>query len=165
MGSSLFHKLLLDDSDKDEIIEEVVMDSTSRNCRSYIRHIHLAGHEKLYLDYFANSPVYPEKVEAHDPYFVQKRNGGKKLGLSSFQKITTVLRMLAYGVIGDFMDEYVQIGETTTLQSLEKFVAAVVDIFSEEYLRKPYNEDITRLLAHGKRRGFPGMLGLIDCMY
>ena len=29
MGSSLFHKLLLDDSNEDEIIKEVVMDSTS----------------------------------------------------------------------------------------------------------------------------------------
>ncbi|XP_050286616.1 uncharacterized protein LOC126725756 isoform X1 [Quercus robur] len=184
MGSSLFRKLLLDDSDEDEIIEEVVMDSTSRKRRSYIRRNHLAGHERLYLDYFADSPVYSEKVfrrrfrmsrtlflniiskvEAHDPYFVQKRNGGKKLGLSSFQKITAALRMLAYGVTGDFMDEYVRIGETTALQSLEKFVTAVGDIFSEEYLRKPNNEDIARLLAHGKRRGFPGMLGSIDCMH
>ncbi|XP_030943400.1 uncharacterized protein LOC115968221 [Quercus lobata] len=39
------------------------------------------------------------------------------------------------------MDEYVQIGEITTLQSLEKFVTAMFDIFSEEYLRKPNNED------------------------
>ena len=55
------------------------------------------------------------KVEAHGLYFVQKRNGGKKLGLSSFQKITAALRMLAYGVMGDFMDEYVRIEETTVL--------------------------------------------------
>ena len=30
------------------------------------------------------------KVETHDPYFKQKRNGSKKLGLSSLQKITIV---------------------------------------------------------------------------
>ena len=68
------------------------------------------------------------QVEAHDPYFVQKRNSGKKLGLSSFQKITTALKMLAYGVTGDFMDKHVRIGETTALQSLEKFVIAMVEI-------------------------------------
>ncbi|XP_030930717.1 uncharacterized protein LOC115956501 [Quercus lobata] len=79
------------------------------------------------------------------------RNGDKKLGLSSFQKITAALKMLAYGVTGDFIDEYVRIGETIALQSLEKFVTAVVDIFFDEYLRKPNNEDIARLLAHGKR--------------
>ena len=144
----------------------------------------MAGYERLYLDYFSNSLVYQEKVfrrrfrmsrslflniiskvKTHDPYFVQNRNGGKKLGLSSLQKITVALRMLAYGVMGDFMDEYVRIGETTALQSLEKFVIAMVDIFSEEYLRKPNNEDIATLLAHEKRRGFPGMLGSIDCIH
>ena len=134
MGSSLFRKLLLDDSNENEIIKEVVMDLTSRKCRSYIRRNHLASHERLYLGYFADSLVYPEKVfqrrfqmnrflflniiskvEVPDPYFVQKRNGGKKLGLSSFQKITVALRMLAYGVMGDFIDEYMRIEKTTVL--------------------------------------------------
>ena len=40
----------------------------------------------------------------------------------------------------------------------------MVAIFSEEYLRSPNNEGITRLLAHSQNRGFPGMLGSIDCM-
>ncbi|XP_050253371.1 uncharacterized protein LOC126699511 [Quercus robur] len=74
------------------------------------------------------------------------------------------VRMLAYGVVTDLMDEYVQIGESATMESLKKFVATVVDIFSEEYLRSPNNEDIAKLLAHGENRGFSGMLGSIDCM-
>ena len=105
------------------------------------------------------------KVEAHDSYFVQKRNSANKLGLSLLQKITAALRMLAYGVSGDLIDEYVQIGETNALESLKKFITAVIDVFSEEYLRKLNNEDIARLLAHGERRGFLGMLGSIDCMH
>ena len=47
------------------------------------------------------------KVKANDSYFVQERNNANKLGLSSLQKIIAALRMLAYGVSGDFMDEYV----------------------------------------------------------
>ena len=35
------------------------------------------------------------------------------LGLSPLQKMTAVLRMLAYGVAANFMDEYVRIAETT----------------------------------------------------
>ena len=79
--------------------------------------------------------------------------------------MTAKLRMLAYRVAADFMDEYVRIAETTTITSMKKFVVAVIAIFSEEYLRLPNNEDIARLLAHGQNRGFPGMLGSIDCMH
>ena len=91
------------------------------------------------------------KVEVHDSYFVQNRNSAKKLGFSSLQKITAALRILAYGVLGDLIDKYVRIGETTALESLKKFVTMVIDVFSEKYLRKPNNEDIARLLAHGER--------------
>ena len=52
--------------------------------------------------------------------------------------------MIAYGVICDFMDEYVWIGETTAMESLKKFATTMIDIFSEEYLRKPNNEGIGR---------------------
>ena len=59
-------------------------------------------------------------VEAHEPYFTQKRNAAKKLGLSPLQKMTAAFRMLAYGVAADFMDEYVRIVETTAITSLKK---------------------------------------------
>ena len=63
MGHSLFRKLFFDEFDDDEIIKKVVMDSTSQHKHHrYIGRNHLAGHERLYLDYFANSPVYPEKL-------------------------------------------------------------------------------------------------------
>ncbi|XP_065616857.1 uncharacterized protein LOC111991628 [Quercus suber] len=84
--------------------------------------------------------VKKEKVEAHEPYFIQKRNAAKKLGLSPLQKMTTALRMLTYRVAADFMDEYVRIAESTAITSMKKFVAAVAAIFSEEYLRSPNND-------------------------
>ena len=55
------------------------------------------------------------------------------MGFISRQKITAVLRMLAYGVTANFRDEYVRIGESTAMKSLKKFVKAVVDIFFKEY--------------------------------
>ncbi|XP_030923377.1 uncharacterized protein LOC115950296 [Quercus lobata] len=170
MNRSLFRKLLFDDSDEDEIIEELVIETSQPKRRHSIRCNHLVGYERLFLDYFAPTPIYSlalfcrrfqmkcflflriqSKVEAHDSYFVQKRNSANKLGLSLLQKITAVLRMLVYGVSGDLIDEYVRIGETTALESLKKFVTAVIDVFFEEYLKKPNNEDIAKLLAHGKR--------------
>ena len=104
-------------------------------------------------------------VEAHDDYFVQKRNAANVLGLSCFQKITAAMRMLTYGVPADATDEYVRIGESTALESLRKFVDVVVEIFRDEYLRYPNEADIARLLAMGEKKGFPGMLGSIDCMH
>ena len=79
--------------------------------------------------------------------------------------MTAALRMLAYGVAADFMDEYVRIAKTTAITSLKKFIATVVAIFLKEYLRSPNNENIARLLAHGQNRGFSGMLGSIDYMH
>ena len=44
-------------------------------------------------------------VESHDDYFVQKRSAANVLGLSCFQKVTVVFRMLTYGVPTDATDE------------------------------------------------------------
>ena len=44
------------------------------------------------------------RVEATEPYFVQKRNVANTLGLSSLQKMIAAIRMLAYGVLADFME-------------------------------------------------------------
>jgi hypothetical protein len=73
--------------------------------------------------------------------------------------------MLTYGVPADATDEYVRISESTALESLRRFVAAVVDIFEDEYLRYSNEKDTARLLAMGERKGFSGMLGCIDCMH
>ncbi|XP_022681834.1 putative nuclease HARBI1 [Setaria italica] len=73
--------------------------------------------------------------------------------------------MLTYGVAADATDDYIRIGESTAIESLRKFVSAVVEIFGDEYLRSPNEDDTARLLAIGESRGFPGMLGSIDCMH
>lgn len=104
-------------------------------------------------------------VEAHDDYFVQRRNAVRVLGLSCFQKVTAAMRMLTYGLPADATDEYIRIAESTALDSLRHFVAAVVNIFGDEYLRYPNEKDTKRLLAMGEKKGFPGMLGCIDCMH
>jgi hypothetical protein len=152
--------------------------------RKVIKRDYLQGEERLFHDYFSDNPVFPPHLfrrrfrmsrelffrlqyalEAHDPYFIQKRNAAGTLGLSSLQKMTAALRILAYGVAADSTDEYVRIGESTAIESLRRFVKAVVNIFSEEYLRSPNSNDIARLLAVNEKRGFPGMLGSIDCMH
>ena len=55
--------------------------------------------------------------------------------------------MLAYGASADFLDDYVRMGESTIIECLKHFVKAVVDIFSEQYLRAPDAEDTARLMS------------------
>ena len=40
-----------------------------------------------------------------------------------------------------------------------------MNIFSNEYLQSPTEADLARLLKIGEKRGFPGMLGSLDCMH
>ncbi|KAL5184192.1 Glutathione S-transferase T2 [Glycine soja] len=87
----------------------------------------------------------------HDEYFQMRVDALRRKGLSPLQKCTTAIRILAYGSPANSVDEYVRIGICT--------------IFGNEYLRRPNNEDIERLLQMGAERGFPGMLGSIDCMH
>ncbi|XP_045810385.1 putative nuclease HARBI1 [Trifolium pratense] len=106
-----------------------------------------------------------EALGNHDNYFQTRVDAVRRVGLSPLQKCTAAIRLLAYGVPADNVDDYVRIGESTTVECLERFVTGVYTIFGPQYLRRPNNEDTERLLRIGEARGFPGMLGSIDCMH
>ncbi|KAH0707492.1 hypothetical protein KY289_012568 [Solanum tuberosum] len=61
--------------------------------------------------------------------------------------------MLAYGLPADATDEYVKIGESTTIESMKRFCPATVEVFGERYLRSPTPKDVARLLHIGEQRG------------
>ncbi|KAH9753307.1 dde tnp4 domain-containing protein [Citrus sinensis] len=171
MASNFKIKMLSDSSSDDDEIEMIAAVAIAKRrhkkfgrCGSIKGHAtiwrdRLAGYDRLFHDYFSKTSTYPpdkfrrrfrmnrplflrikNSVEQHDSYFVQKRNYAGVLGLSSLQKISAAMRMLAYGVSDDSIDEYVRIGESTAIESLKKFV------------------------PEGKQRGFPRMLGSLDCM-
>lgn len=60
--------------------------------------------------------------------------------------MTVSLRMLAYEIPVDNVDEYVKIRKSTAIESLKKFCKGVVEIFESKYLRSPNKNDIIRLL-------------------
>jgi hypothetical protein len=142
------------------------------------------GHERILKDYFGENPVYPphifrrrfrmqrslflrimHEVCAYDSYFVQKRNAAGVLGLSSVQKCTAALRLLAYGTSGDAVDEYCRLSESTAMEAMRRFVLAIRACFESRYLRQPTHEDIVRQMDINEKRGFPGMFASIDCMH
>uniref|UniRef100_A0A0D3BXT8 DDE Tnp4 domain-containing protein n=1 Tax=Brassica oleracea var. oleracea TaxID=109376 RepID=A0A0D3BXT8_BRAOL len=87
------------------------------------------------------------------------------MSLSPLQKCTAAIRVLAYGTAADTVDEYLRLGETTTWLCVENFVEGIINLFGDEYLRRPTPADLQRLLDIGEHHGFPGMIGSIDCMH
>ncbi|KAL7255245.1 hypothetical protein ACSBR1_009411 [Camellia fascicularis] len=104
-------------------------------------------------------------VKGYDKYFVQKKDCVGRLGCSPIQKITAAIHILAYGFLLDHCDECIKIGETIANDSLKLFCNAIIALYEEQYLCSSNENDIARLLEEGKSRGFPGMLGSLDCMH
>ena len=142
------------------------------------------AHNRLIRHYFAENPTYSksyfrrwfrmstelfrriaEKLASHDRFFQQRRNAAGELGHRTFPKVTAALRMLAYGIPADLVDDHLAMGESQAIMCVKRFAVEIVQVFGEEYLRSPTAEDAARLLAMNKARGFLGMLGSIDCMH
>jgi len=75
------------------------------------------------------------------------------------------MRMLAYGVAANCVNEYLTIGASTTMECLKKFALGVNDEFGKECLRKSNQADVDRLLQVAEAHYFPSILGSIDCMH
>jgi hypothetical protein len=152
--------------------------------RRSISRDHAGAHQRLVEDYFAENPLYPESMfrtrfrmnrrlflrivnslGQWSPYFTYRADCAGRVGLSPLQKCTAAMRMLAYGTPVDALDEYLKIGKSTALECLDKFARGVIELFRGEYLRPPTREDLERILRLNESRGFPGMLGSIDCMH
>lgn len=144
----------------------------------------MEGYERIYKDYLAPNPIYGETlfrrrfrmhrnlfmkivddVTAHNIYFQQKPDALGKLGLHPVQKIASALRMLAYGGAADLNDEYFRLSESTSLEALKEFCNSIISLYDSEFRRQPTVEDIKRLTKINAKRGFPGMLGSLDCMH
>jgi hypothetical protein len=98
------------------------------------------GHVQLYTDYFhLETTLYRnyfrrcfrmsrklfgriiDGVRLHDLYFRCKLDAIGKLGFSSYQKCSAAIWMLAYGVAGDLVDEYMRMSESTCIEAMYNF--------------------------------------------
>ncbi|GJU00256.1 putative nuclease HARBI1 [Tanacetum coccineum] len=176
----------------DRIFEDVIInypnlfiqDQTSRARRAYRDREREQGEALLMADYFVDNPTFDEvifrrrfrmrkhlfvcivdAVTANNAYFQQRRDATGRQSLSSLQKCTGAMRVLAYGISFDAVDEYLRVSGALTRKSLMSFVQGVISCFGDEYLRRPNEDDLARLLNIGEQRGFPGMIGSIDRMH
>ncbi|CAL5410251.1 unnamed protein product [Camellia sinensis] len=140
MAHNSVMNMIIDDSDSDRELEIFAIAALEKEQLNNARRLGLhrgsiqgpaviyrnriQSHKRLYQDYFSKTHVVGV------------------VGLSSFQKKTAAMRMLAYGVVANSIDDYVRIGESTAIESLQRVVEAVVAIFSNVYLRTPNKDDI-----------------------
>uniref|UniRef100_A0A0D3BJ12 Uncharacterized protein n=1 Tax=Brassica oleracea var. oleracea TaxID=109376 RepID=A0A0D3BJ12_BRAOL len=155
-----------------------------RKKRAYIERNREEWHIRLWNDYFSETPTYPDNIfrqrfrmnnslfmpivdrlSNEVQYFWEKKDGLERNSLSPLQKCTAAIRVLAYGSAADTVDEYLWLGEITTRLCVENFVDRIIYLFGDEYLRRPTPADLQRFLDVGEHRGFPGMIGSIDCMH
>ena len=137
---------------------EVYNTTQHRQRRKVVNWNREEGHDWLFNDYFSPNPVYTrtqfqrrfhmqshvflwvvEALNNHDEYFQMRVNTMHRKGLSLLQKCIVDLRILAYGLPVDSVNEYIQIVETTIVECLQRFVSSICAIFGDEYLRRLNN--------------------------
>ncbi|XP_021715948.1 uncharacterized protein LOC110683846 [Chenopodium quinoa] len=128
------------------------------------------GHNRLWNDYFSDQPVYPpnlfrhifrmrnhvflrimQTLEERHQFFQQRPDATGRLGATTLQKCTAAIRLLAYCGADDSVDDYLRISASLARDCLQHFVEGVVSYFNDEYLRRPNEEDLVRLLRDGER--------------
>ena len=106
-----------------------------------------------------------EALGQWDKYFILRMDALNRPGLSPLKKCTSAICQLGNGSPADQLDEYLKIGDSTTMECLKMCVKGVIEVFGAEYLRRPTVQDVERLVQIDERRGFPSMLGSIGCMH
>ncbi|XP_033131835.1 uncharacterized protein LOC117126822 [Brassica rapa] len=173
----------------DEYLEETYNDiveaqSRPQRRRAYVERNRETGQDRLWNDYFSEDATFSSQLfrrrfrmnkelflrlvhglSERFPFFQQRRYATGRWGLTALQKCTAAIRLLAYGTAADTVDEYLRLGETTALSCLHNFTNGIIQLLGNEYLRRSTPEDLQRLLDIGEARGFPRMVGSIDCMH
>ncbi|XP_073271491.1 uncharacterized protein [Primulina huaijiensis] len=141
-------------------------------CHVVIRRDREIADRNLFNDYFSENPRFHEglfrrrfrmsrnlflhiidAVKNHDSDFIQQSDGLGRLGLSTNQKTTAAIRLLAYALPADAADEYIKIGESTAIKCLQHFCRAVVEVFANQYLRSPNANDVASTLFTNLAQG------------
>ena len=129
-----------------------------------------SAHERLMRDYFADRHVYPPSdfrnkfrmrktlfmkvmtnVVQYNQYFLQKSDYIRRLGHTPEMKITVALCMLAYGKPTHLNHNYLKIRETTSKTICMNFYHAINNIYKDDYLQRPTNADISRILSKANK--------------
>ena len=92
--------------------------------------------------------IIEDLVEAN-PCFEQKKDALGLVGSSPLQKLTSALRMLAYGTaLADQLDDLTRMAESTTpLHNLKVFCKSIIRRYGTEYFRAPTKDNMKMILS------------------
>jgi hypothetical protein len=86
------------------------------------------------------------EVMKYDRFFEQRRKATGELWHTIYQKMTAALRMLAYDIPADLVDDHLAMGESTAIMCVKCFDIAIVQVFGSTYFRAPDAKDtVTRV--------------------
>ena len=185
--------LIAEDEIFDEIVAEAELKGEASTVRRRRRHSgpkrYIPRNREKALDdlvanYFCANPIYTDEMFRRrfrmnkplflrivhalsnwSPYFTQRVDAIGRNSLTSLQKCTAAIRMLAYATSADQLDEVLKIAASTCLEILGKFAEGVIETFGDEYLRPPRIDELEQILQENEARGFPGCMGSINCMH
>lgn len=139
---------------------------------------------KLYQDYFSHDPRYNDRLfrrrfrmrrhlflrivsglQENAETFVQGVDAAGRRGFNAMQKATIAMRLLAYNMAADSLDDGVEVGESTALLFFKRFCIEVVQCFGQSYLCSPSSDDLQEIMDDNAALGWPGLLGSLDCMH
>uniref|UniRef100_A0A0D3E329 Nuclease HARBI1 n=1 Tax=Brassica oleracea var. oleracea TaxID=109376 RepID=A0A0D3E329_BRAOL len=182
MASSFhYHYHKDDDEDFDNIFDDFLENPDlfpkpkERKKRIFIERNREEDHEKLWNDYFSETPTYSHnlfrrrfrmnkplflsivhRLSTEVEYFRPTEDAVGRSSLSPLQKCTATIRQLAYDGGADTVDEYVRLGETTARKCLHHFTAGIIHLFGDQYLRRPTPEDLKDYSLLVNNVDFPG---------
>ena len=117
---------------KDNFAEDFIYNKTYFRCRFRMR-------QHLFLHIV-------DALESHFEYFELRHDTLGRRGLSSLTKHTATMWMLAYGILVDYVAQYLKIIESTAMECMKNFSAGIIQVFKKEYLSRPTQVDVDNLL-------------------
>ena len=97
--------------------------------------------------------------------FMGRTDACGREGPSSLQKMTSVMRQLGYGMCCDIETDYTGVRQGTGRTALYDFCQFMIRKYGPEYLGKWDTDEMVAEEEANAARGFPGMIGSIDCCH
>ena len=151
-----------------------------------VKHDHERVHKQLMENWFGPNPRFSEKkfksiyrisiarfqrmiqdvIVAGIPFYVNLYDMFGEKGPCLEARLLLPLRVLAYGVAQTAFYDVFEISDTMARKCCEEFDKMMRQLYQEEYLRLPTEEDLASIIKlHKSTHQRDGMFGSLDCMH